>query len=163
MAYGRGGQGKVDIITQGVSVATGASNWLGFIANFIKKARGDTLKESQKLNMAGVKQSDVNKYYKEPKDLAEQLIPDVKTPTGFVQKSRKAPTAPLSQANLLAGIGVNDKLATKIQNLIDMKSHTDPNLTKLLANAGLTPRATMGLSGPVTRIGSLKPKQSLTI
>jgi len=157
MAYGIGGQGSLDTASQAFSLGTAIFNFLG---KNIKRAKGTALEEKQKLNLTG--DVDISKYYKEPKDLSEQLIPDIDAPKGFVQRSRKPSTAPLSQANLLAGI-TNQRLATKLQNLINMKVHTDSNITKLLAKTGATPVASLKLSAPVTKVGSLKPKQSLKV
>lgn len=154
----------IDTASKGFSLATGASNFLGLLGNFIKGARGDTITESEKLELAS-KGVDVGKYLKSVnKSDPDDLIPDLDLPSGFVRRSRQAPRAPLQQSNLLGGITPNQRLMSKIDSLISMKNHSDKDVTKLLANAGLrTPAATLKLTGALQKVGSSNLQASLKL
>jgi len=124
------------------------------LATIIKGARGDDLKESQRLDLAGMPSA--GDYFKNKKSISEEfreLQDTVDAPTGFLGRTRKPQQVRLQQANFT----MNKRLAQRVQQLAVKNTFQDPNVGKYLRGVGLT----MGIPKPNIKGGSPNPTQSL--
>lgn len=138
MAYGVGGQGKVNYNPNIFSLKTGLK--------FFMKAFGTPKKDKQ--IMAALPESKVEKYLKSG-SLSDDLIPDIKdpqVPKGFL--NRATSQAPLQQSNLYAGLR-NADVDNAMRTLFNKQIHQDDNVTKFIRGQGVD--LTIPVQGPTIR------------
>lgn len=142
MAYGVGGQGKINYNPNPFSLKNGLRFFFKGAADFF-----GTPKEDKQI-MAALPESKVAKYLKSG-SLSDDLIPDIKdpqVPKGFLNKA--TPLAPLQQSNLYAGLR-NADVDNAMRTLFNKQVHQDDNVTKFIRGQGVD--LTIPIQGPTIR------------